>query len=73
MVWGQGTALNRRPKIENRDSSCNIKKSKDEATSGLDDQLEKLAQVAVERVMVGRTSVVVAHRLSSIQNCDTVV
>ena len=45
----------------------------DEATSGLDDQLEKLAQVAVERVMVGRTSVVVAHRLSSIQNCDTVV
>ncbi|XP_027769615.1 LOW QUALITY PROTEIN: ABC transporter B family member 15-like [Solanum pennellii] len=45
----------------------------DEATSGLDDQLEKLVQEAVERVMVGRTSVVVAHRLSNIQNCDTVV
>ncbi|CAI9109590.1 OLC1v1009434C1 [Oldenlandia corymbosa var. corymbosa] len=44
----------------------------DEATSALDSQSEKVVQDALERVMVGRTSVVVAHRLSTIQSCDTI-
>ncbi|CAN6278821.1 unnamed protein product [Urochloa humidicola] len=45
----------------------------DEATSALDSASEKVVQEALDRVMVGRTSVVVAHRLSTIQNCDKIV
>ncbi|XP_062218432.1 putative multidrug resistance protein [Phragmites australis] len=44
----------------------------DEATSALDSQSEKVVQEALDRVMVGRTSVLVAHRLSTIQNCDLI-
>ncbi|KAK8964774.1 putative multidrug resistance protein [Platanthera guangdongensis] len=44
----------------------------DEATSALDGQSEKVVQAALERVMVGRTSVVVAHRLNTIRNCDVI-
>ncbi|MBA0705010.1 hypothetical protein Golax_017229, partial [Gossypium laxum] len=45
----------------------------DEATSALDSKSEKVVQEALERVMVRRTSVVVAHRLSTIKNCDLIV
>ncbi|KAK7339020.1 hypothetical protein VNO77_19659 [Canavalia gladiata] len=44
----------------------------DEATSALDNQSEKVVQDTLMRVMVGRTSVVVAHRLSTIHNCDVI-
>ncbi|GJR23706.1 ABC transporter B family member 15-like protein [Tanacetum coccineum] len=45
----------------------------DEATSALDSRSEKVVQDALERMMVGRTSVVVAHRLSTIKSCDTII
>ncbi|MEO6052133.1 MAG: ABC transporter ATP-binding protein, partial [Pyrinomonadaceae bacterium] len=45
----------------------------DEATSSIDTETEQLIQRAVERVMDGRTSLVVAHRLSTIQKCDRII
>lgn len=45
----------------------------DEATSSIDTETEQLIQQAVVRVMAGRTSLVVAHRLSTIQKCDRII
>lgn len=45
----------------------------DEATSSIDTETEQLIQQAVERVMESRTSMVVAHRLSTIQKCDRIM
>ena len=44
----------------------------DEATSSVDTQTEKLIQTAVERVLAGRISFVVAHRLSTIRNAQII-
>lgn len=45
----------------------------DEATSSVDTETEILIQQALERLMENRTSLVVAHRLSTIQNADRII
>ncbi|HAZ64583.1 MAG TPA: ABC transporter ATP-binding protein, partial [Armatimonadetes bacterium] len=45
----------------------------DEATSALDTASEALVQEALDRLMQGRTSLVIAHRLSTVANADRIV
>ncbi|XP_031284461.1 ABC transporter B family member 11-like [Pistacia vera] len=44
----------------------------DEATSALDAESERVVQEALDRIMVNRTTVIVAHRLSTVRNADTI-
>lgn len=45
----------------------------DEATSSIDSETEALVNIASEKMMKGRTSIVVAHRLSTIQHADKIL
>jgi len=45
----------------------------DEATANIDTETELLIQDALRKIMEGRTTLIVAHRLSTIQNCDNII
>jgi ATP-binding cassette subfamily B protein len=45
----------------------------DEATSSLDAQSERYVQLALARLMEGRTTLIIAHRFSTVQGVDRIV
>jgi ATP-binding cassette subfamily B protein len=45
----------------------------DEATSALDSESERLVQAALDRLMAGRTSIVIAHRLATVMEADRII
>ena len=44
----------------------------DEATSSLDDNTEKLVMNAIEKISQNKTIILIAHRLSTLRNCDKI-
>ena len=45
----------------------------DEATAALDTESERLIQTALDRLLAGRTSLVIAHRLSTVRRADRII
>lgn len=45
----------------------------DEATSALDNESERLVQEALQRLMTGRTTLIVAHRMSTVEHADRII
>jgi hypothetical protein len=71
---GTATLLGRlapRPRID--EEQAYSRKCDDEATSPLDHPSERLAQQALRTILAGRTSAIIAHRLSTLEIADRVL